>query len=63
MLGPQPMVVLSTNVAVREVLDKHSAVTNERGDHYVGHRILGGGEHMLLMVRAVYIEVTFYIKN
>ncbi|KAI1608242.1 cytochrome P450 [Exophiala viscosa] len=49
MLGPQPMVVLSTNVAVKEVLDKHSAVTNERGDHYVGHRILGGGEHMLLM--------------
>ncbi|OAL34588.1 hypothetical protein AYO20_06218 [Fonsecaea nubica] len=49
MLGPQPMVVLSGDVAVKEVLDRRAAVTNERGDHYVGHQILGGGEHMLLM--------------
>ncbi|EXJ79919.1 hypothetical protein A1O3_08204 [Capronia epimyces CBS 606.96] len=48
-LGTTTMVVLSSDVAVKEVLDKRSAVTNERGDHYVGHRLLTGGEHMLLM--------------
>ena len=46
------MVVLSSDIAIKEVLDKRSAVSNERGDHYVGHQILGGGEHMLLMVNA-----------
>jgi hypothetical protein len=51
MLGTKTMVVLSSDVAVKEVLDKQSANTNERGDHYVGHDILSGGERMLLMVR------------
>ncbi|KAH7131836.1 cytochrome P450 [Dendryphion nanum] len=49
MLGPQPLVVLSSDVAVKEVLDRRSAATNERGEHYVGQEVLGGGEHMLLM--------------
>lgn len=60
MLGPQPMVVLSSNVAVKEILEKRSALTNERGDHYVGHQILGGGEHMLLMVRGILLEVVVF---
>ncbi len=57
MLGPQPMVVLSSDIAVKEILDKRSGVTNERGDHFVGHQILGGGEHMLLMVSAAHISI------
>ncbi|KAK3672126.1 hypothetical protein LTR78_008097 [Recurvomyces mirabilis] len=43
------MVVLSSDTVVKEVLDKQSAVTNARGDHYLGHDILSGGERMLLM--------------
>lgn len=56
MIGTKTMVVLSSDVAVKEILEKRSSVTNERGDHYVGHQILGGGEHMLLMVRSVCIH-------
>lgn len=51
MLGRKTLVVLSSDVAVKEVLDKQSSLTNERGDHYVGHEVLSGGERMLLMVR------------
>ncbi|OAL49782.1 putative cytochrome P450 [Pyrenochaeta sp. DS3sAY3a] len=48
-MGPKTIVVLSSDVAVKEVLDKQSSITNERGDHYVGHDVLSGGERMLLM--------------
>lgn len=49
-MGPKTIVVLSSDIAVKEVLDKQSSITNERGDHYVGHDVLSGGERMLLMV-------------
>jgi hypothetical protein len=60
-MGPKIIVVLSSDVAVKEVLDKQSSITNERGDHYVGHDVLSGGERMLLMVCEIWALINGYL--
>ncbi|KAF5019942.1 hypothetical protein F66182_8039 [Fusarium sp. NRRL 66182] len=43
------MIVLSSGEAVKELIDKRSASTNERGEHYIAHDILGDGNRILQM--------------
>ncbi|ORY15451.1 putative cytochrome P450 oxidoreductase [Clohesyomyces aquaticus] len=47
-LGTSVMVALSTDVAVKELLDKRSNIYSSRPDLYIGH-VLSGGYRMLLM--------------
>ncbi|KAM5353164.1 hypothetical protein ACJZ2D_016944 [Fusarium nematophilum] len=48
-LGVQTMIVLSSGGIVKELIDRRSASTNERGEHYIAHDILGDGERILQM--------------
>ncbi len=50
-LGVQTMIVLSDAKGVKELIDKRSASTNERGPHYIAHDLLGAGQRILQMVR------------
>ena len=43
------MIVLSSDTAVKELLDKRSAIYSDRQDHYVGHQLAAGGQHMFMM--------------
>jgi cytochrome P450 len=50
MLGTKLMVVLSSPEAVKEILDRQSAVTSARQDLYIAQELASGGQRMLLMV-------------
>lgn len=50
MLGTKVMIVLSSDRAVKDLLDKRSTYYSSRADVYLG-RINSGNERVLLMVR------------
>lgn len=52
MLGTMVMVVLASDQAVKDLLDKRSAIYSSRPDHYLA-QVAGGGLRMPLMVQAV----------
>lgn len=45
------MVVLSSDIAVKEVLDKRSSNYSDRPDMFIGQRIASGGMRLVVMVR------------
>lgn len=49
-LGTQIMIVLSSDVAVKDLLDKRSGIYSSRPDMYLGSDIVSGGFRMVLMV-------------
>jgi hypothetical protein len=49
-LGTKVMIVLSSDQAVKDLLDKRSGIYSSRPDMYIG-KIISGGLRMLLMVR------------
>ncbi|KAK0622035.1 cytochrome P450 [Bombardia bombarda] len=49
MLGTQVMIVLSSDQAVKDLLDKRSAIYSSRPESYIGQEILSGGLRPLLM--------------
>lgn len=49
-LGTQVIVVLSSDQAIKDLLDKRSSIYSSRPDMYLGN-IVSGGLRMLLMVR------------
>jgi hypothetical protein len=51
-LGTKVMIVLSSDQAIKDLLDKRSAIYSSRPDMYLG-QIVSGGLRMLLMVRCV----------
>lgn len=50
MLGTKSMFVISSDQAVRELLDKKSANTSARPELYTGNDLLSGGKRMVMMV-------------
>jgi hypothetical protein len=52
-IGTNTLVVLSSGTAIKELLDKRSAIYSSRPDLYVGQHLLSGGLRMLLMVSAL----------
>jgi hypothetical protein len=52
-LGTQVIVVLSSAEAVKELLDKRSAIYSSRQDLYVGQTLCSGGLRMLMLVSLV----------
>jgi hypothetical protein len=57
MLGTQVMIVLSSDQAIKDLLDKRSGIYSSRPDMYLG-KIVSGGYRMLLMVSALIIAVS-----
>ncbi|KAI9154975.1 Cytochrome P450 monooxygenase virE [Paramyrothecium foliicola] len=50
MLGTKVMVVLSSDQAVKDLLDRRSAIYSSRPEFYMGQQILSGGLRVLFMV-------------
>ncbi|KAK9415055.1 putative Cytochrome P450 [Seiridium unicorne] len=48
-LGTKTMIVLSNDLAVKDIMDKKSAVSSDRMDMYIGQRIASGGLRVLMM--------------
>ncbi|KAH7311321.1 putative cytochrome P450 [Stachybotrys elegans] len=49
MLGTKTMIVLSSDKAIKDVMDKKSAITSDRVDMYIGQTIASGGLRILMM--------------
>jgi hypothetical protein len=49
-LGTKTMVVLSSDQAVKDLLDKRSAIYSDRQDMYIGQTLCSGGLRVLMMV-------------
>ena len=49
------MIVLSSDVAVKDLLDKRSARYSDRPDMHIGHRICSGSLRFLTMVSSFHI--------
>jgi hypothetical protein len=50
-LGTKTMIVLSSDKAVKDLLDKRSANYSARPDLYTGQTLMSGGKRMVMMVR------------
>lgn len=50
MLGTRVLIVLSSDQAVKDLLDKRSAIYSDRLDMYIGQEICSGGLRFLMMV-------------
>ena len=50
MLGTKTYVVLSSDVVVKDLLDKRSAIYSDRPDLYTSGELLSGGMRILMMV-------------
>lgn len=50
-LGTKTLIVLSSDIAVKDLLDKRSGIYSDRPDSYIGGEIVSGGLRVLLMVR------------
>ncbi|KAI0390715.1 cytochrome P450 [Xylariaceae sp. FL0594] len=48
-LGTQVMIVLSSDQAVKDLLDKRSGIYSSRPDIYLGHDVISSGYRMLLL--------------
>lgn len=51
MLGTKCLVVISSDEAVKELLDRRSRIYSHRQDMYIGQTLCSGGLRMLMMVR------------
>ncbi|KAM0715288.1 hypothetical protein Q7P37_008786 [Cladosporium fusiforme] len=49
MLGTKTMIVLSSDVAVKELLDRRSGIYSDRQEMYIGQELCSGGLRMLMM--------------
>ncbi|KAI1855449.1 hypothetical protein JX266_000314 [Neoarthrinium moseri] len=49
MLGTKTMIILSNNRAIKKILDKKSAISNDRMEIYIGQKIASGGLRVLMM--------------
>jgi len=49
-LGTKTLVVLSSDQAVKELLDRRSAIYSSRQEMYIGQELCSGGLRLLMMV-------------
>lgn len=51
MLGTKVMIVLNSDVAIKDLVDKRGAIYSSRPEAYIAQNILSGGLRVLFMVR------------
>lgn len=56
MLGSKTLIVLSSDVAVKELLDRRSATYSDRPELYIGQDLCSGGLRMLMMVSRTFLQ-------
>lgn len=49
-LGTKTLIVLSSETAVKDLLDKRSDIYSDRPDAYIGQDLISGGLRLVLMV-------------
>ena len=54
-LGTKPFIVLSSAQAVKDLLDKKSALYSDRQEMYVGQVLGSGGLRLLMMVSILHV--------
>jgi hypothetical protein len=50
-LGTKTMIVLSSDQAVKDLLDKKSSIYSDRPDMFIGQKIASGNLRLVVMVR------------
>jgi hypothetical protein len=63
MLGSKTLIVLSSDVAVKELLDRRSAIYSDRPEAYVGNDLCSGGLRMLFMVSRAFAMVYTHMQR
>ena len=56
MLGTKCMIVISSEDAVKELLDRRSRIYSDRQDMYIGQTLCSGGLRVLMMVCRYYLQ-------
>lgn len=57
-LGTKTLIVLSSDQAVKDLLDKKSAIYSDRQDMYIGQELCSSGLRVLMMVYPLSILIT-----
>lgn len=52
-LGTQVLIVLSNDVAIKELLDKRGGIHSDRLEMYIGQTLCSGGYRFLMLVSLV----------
>lgn len=55
-LGTKTLIVLSSDVAVKDLLDKRSGIYSDRQDMYIGSTLCSEGLRMLMMVSGMILS-------
>lgn len=63
-LGTQTLIVLSNDVAIKELLDKRGGIHSDRLEMYIGQTLCSGGYRFLMLVSIVTrLEGTKFLTN
>lgn len=57
-LGTKTLIVLSSDQAVKDLLDKKSAIYSDRQDMYIGQELCSGGLRVLMMVYPLSLPIS-----
>jgi hypothetical protein len=58
MLGTKVMIVLNSDQAIKDLLDKKGAIYSSRPEAYIAQDVLSGGLRILFMVRPYFYSLT-----
>lgn len=56
-IGTKAFIVLSTDTAVKDLVDKRSAICSDRPDSYIGQDLCSGGMRLVLVVSLPCINI------
>ncbi|RYC65168.1 hypothetical protein CHU98_g1038 [Xylaria longipes] len=59
-LGTKTMIVLSSDRAVKDIMDKRSAISSDRMDMYIGQTVASGGLRVLMMASPAFLDGEVY---
>lgn len=62
MLGTKVMIVLNSDTAIKELVDRRGAIYSSRPDAYIAQNILSGGLRVLFMVCVVHYTWCLLVK-
>lgn len=54
MLGTKPTIILSSDIAIRDLLDKKGNIYSDRPDMFISQGVASGGHRLVVMVSEVF---------
>lgn len=61
-LGNKVMIVLNSDVAIKDLVDKKGAIYSSRPEMYIGQNVLSGGLRILFMVLDIEIQFCYILE-